>query len=80
MEAKSKERPENSISLDRLRRTPKPVKTYAMCNLIAYALVVADSKIGMEPSSYEKTMMCIDSNHWKASMEDEMSSLYKNGT
>lgn len=51
-----------------------------MSNLITYALVATNSKIGMKPSSYEEAMRCANSDQWKAEMEDEMKSFYKNNS
>ena len=73
--------PKHSVTVDRTRRQPKPVRRLIEeCN-IAYALSVAEEIEGnAEPSTYSEAISSINSNNWVIAMNDEMESLEKNGT
>ena len=70
---------EHSIARDRPRREIRPPQRYT--NLVAYALSVAQETGGDgEPSTYTEAVSSADTDKWMVAMNEEMESLYKNGT
>ena len=73
--------PQYSIAKDRPRRDIRPPQRYAEADLVAYALNVAEGiDSSEEPSTYAEAVSCDDSGKWMIAMQEEMESLYKNGT
>ena len=73
--------PQYSIARDRPRRDVRPPQRYGEAELVAYALNVAEGiDSSEEPSSYSEAISCDDSGRWMIAMQEEMESLYKNGT
>ncbi|KAG8474924.1 hypothetical protein CXB51_031638 [Gossypium anomalum] len=73
--------PQYSIAKSRTRRENKPPKKYAVADLVAYALNVAeDIDSNQEPSNYSEAISCEDLEKWMFAMQEEMESLHKNKT
>ena len=74
--------PSWNLARDRVRRgTNKPDRLIEECNIVSFALFVAEEiKGNSEPSSYSEAIISGDSNKWMTAMHDEMESLEKNGT
>ena len=69
------------IARDRERKTIKAPQKYSQADLVAYALSVADNiDSSEEPSTYDGEISCSDSSKWIIVMQEEIESLYKNGT
>ena len=70
---------EYSIARDRPRREIRRPQRYI--NVASYALSVAQETGGDgEPSTYLEAIQSADSDKWVVAMNEEMESLYKNGT
>jgi len=73
-----------SIAHDRPRRTIRKPAHYAIDNgsgLIAYALIVAQETLeGIKPSTCSEAISCPNLSNWLMEMQEELESLYKNGT
>ncbi|KAH9782268.1 hypothetical protein KPL71_008823 [Citrus sinensis] len=65
---------------DRERRVIRPPKRYAHADLIAFALTAAHELDTDEPKTYSEAVKGNESEKWKAVMDEEMQSLFKNHT
>ncbi|KAH9705871.1 reverse transcriptase Ty1/copia-type domain-containing protein [Citrus sinensis] len=65
---------------DRQKRQVRAPERLGYADLIAYALTAAHEVDQEEPKTYEESVACKESAQWIKAMEDEMDSLYKNGT
>ncbi|GKG23558.1 retrovirus-related pol polyprotein from transposon TNT 1-94, partial [Tanacetum coccineum] len=69
------------LARDRERRTrTKPLRFQDESNMTAYAFTAAEEEDTHEPLTYQEAVACEDSSKWKAAMEEEMDSLWKNKT
>ncbi|KAH9679832.1 hypothetical protein KPL71_026291 [Citrus sinensis] len=82
VEHESAESEEDTYQLarDRKRRTIRPPKRYAVADLIAYALTVAQELNDDEPMTYQEAIRGKNKLEWKRAMDEEMTSLMKNKT
>ncbi|KAH9671115.1 hypothetical protein KPL70_017228 [Citrus sinensis] len=65
---------------DREIRVIRPLKRYAHADLIAFALTSAHELDTDEPRTYSEAVKGNESGKWKAAMDEEMQSLFKNHT
>ncbi|KAH9648835.1 hypothetical protein KPL70_025759 [Citrus sinensis] len=63
---------------DRERRVIRPPMRYAHADLIAFALTAAHELDTDEPKTYSEAVKGNESEKWKAAMDEEMQSLFKN--
>ncbi|GJV82254.1 retrovirus-related pol polyprotein from transposon TNT 1-94 [Tanacetum coccineum] len=69
------------LARDREPRTrTKPLRFRDESNMAAYAFVAAEEEDTHEPLTYQKAVACEDSSKWKATMKEDMDSLWKNKT
>lgn len=72
---------------DRERRTSRPPSRYDQAGNVldqnaftAYALTCDETNLCSEPNKFSEAVESEDSALWLTAMEEEMASLYKNGT
>ncbi|KAH9779520.1 Integrase catalytic domain-containing protein [Citrus sinensis] len=68
------------LARDRKRKTIRPPKRYAMADLIAYVLTVAQELNNDEHRTYQEAITGKNKLEWKRAMDEEMTSLIKNKT
>ncbi|KAH9648891.1 hypothetical protein KPL70_025781 [Citrus sinensis] len=68
------------LTRDRQKRQSKAPKRYGYADLIAFALHSAHEINAEEPQNFKEAINCQYAKEWKKSMDEEMTSLYKNCT
>ncbi|KAH9728536.1 hypothetical protein KPL70_009073 [Citrus sinensis] len=68
------------LTRDRQKRQVRAPERLGYADLIAHALTAAQEVDQEEPKTYEEVVACKESAQWIKAIEDEIDSLYKNGT